>query len=226
VGPIELLAREHHTIVEVAAVLLRELEGPPAAPPSPLTVAREAVEFLKRFGDLHHHAIEERHVFPAIIVWGSRDNVSLVEQLLDEHVRLRGLLRNAAGDLALLGANEPVPPSALRRRLHSLAVGEREHCRKEDARLLSAVGDSLPPSAMTGLQNALEQDGGADGGRATLGQYPALARAVAASRAPGPAAGSRRRARSARSGGAPRRAPRRRSGAKEGARRSRTKSSR
>jgi hemerythrin-like domain-containing protein len=138
------VARDHHECLILAQ---RLMHGTTAAdrdwPREPVPQAELLAGFFRRHLQAHF-AVEEALVFPAARVAGPAAE-ALVEQLLDEHRKMAGLV-------AQLAANPQVTAAELR------AFGEllNAHIRLEDRQLFPMMETGMPADALLDLQQLVE----------------------------------------------------------------------
>jgi len=83
--PTDILTEEHNVIKRLIAVLHRaadRLEGGEAVPAE---VFRQAVDFIRTFGDKCHHAKEQDILFPALVERGMPQEEGPIAVMLYEH---------------------------------------------------------------------------------------------------------------------------------------------
>jgi hemerythrin-like domain-containing protein len=92
-----ILAREH-SLIRVGLVILREMaQRLLCGGTVPCRSASQALEFLRGYADDHHHAKEERVLFPALEALGVLRQGGPLEALMTEHDHGRALLRKLDG---------------------------------------------------------------------------------------------------------------------------------
>lgn len=140
--PTEVLRQEHEVIRAVLTAL--ERTGQQLAQGAAIDAAfwHDAIEFLRVFADLCHHAKEEGHLFPALADAGLAERGGPVGQLLGEHESARALVLGLADARAAGDAQALVQ---LTRRYVALL---RDHISKENEVLFVLAERVLAPATM------------------------------------------------------------------------------
>lgn len=103
----QLLMEEHQIILRALRVLEVLADRAAGGAEVPAKAVDDALEFLTRFADIHHHHKEEEILFPALEEAGFPRDAGPVGVMLQEHVQGRALISalraaapQAAGDAA------------------------------------------------------------------------------------------------------------------------------
>lgn len=154
--PIEDITKEHGPV----KLMLRILEKMNEMIADGMPVAKDdldrAVVFLREFADKFHHAKEENHLFPIMKENGIREEVELIDMLIEEHAQARVYIANMS---AAVDRQEESPAESLRT---FLSNSEKyielldQHVDKENAVLFTDAHHSLSEDQLARLQEGFE----------------------------------------------------------------------
>jgi hemerythrin-like domain-containing protein len=138
----DILRSEHETILDVLAAL--ESITRPAALAGGFDVrsAREALDFLRGFGDRCHHGKEEQLFFPALAERGLPREVGPLAVMTSEHDEGRALLARMVEAIEDANQSKPGAPARFGSAATAYVALMRDHIDKENG-VLFPMGDGM-----------------------------------------------------------------------------------
>jgi hemerythrin-like domain-containing protein len=136
VKPIAPLMIEHRLIERMIRVLARHREHISAGGDVDLSLLDHGLDFLRTYADRCHHGKEEDIFFRSLMTKDiTADQRALVDELLAEHQRARGLVRRLADAKDRCAAGDRARIAEVAEILPQLTELYPQHIEKEDKRL-------------------------------------------------------------------------------------------
>jgi hemerythrin-like domain-containing protein len=177
--PTQILRDEHVMIRAALRAFSALADKVERGEPFPEKLAAGALDFFANFADAHHHAKEERQLFPALAGRSFAPRHGVVDALRQQHDLGRTLVRDMRQRLAEVRAGDPTAASAFADSARSYAELLRVHIEIEDHDVFPEAERTLDAGVQRRLREAFDELDAVRSARQDLARWERLADDVA-----------------------------------------------